>query len=138
MPHFYLKFLSYIFVLVTHSTPILMLANFVILSKNFLLPFFYSLCSFVYIYIFRAMDQLIIDFQKLAETSIFTLRIELRCQSMYYLDLTAREVCLNLLSLCTNLNNIVRFVIKNLFTMLTTFLIYFIHSGQLSFGSCPT
>lgn len=37
-------------------------------------------------------DALLVTYQQLAETSLFTLRLEARCRVMYYLDMATREV----------------------------------------------
>ncbi|ORX92580.1 hypothetical protein K493DRAFT_316507 [Basidiobolus meristosporus CBS 931.73] len=40
---------------------------------------------------FRNFDSILAEFQQLADTCLFMLHIEFRCQSMYYLDLATRE-----------------------------------------------
>nr|KAJ3422217.1 hypothetical protein HK105_000715 [Polyrhizophydium stewartii] len=41
----------------------------------------------------KQFDALADSFKKLSQTCIFVLRIELRCHSLYYLDLAIREAC---------------------------------------------
>lgn len=48
------------------------------------------------IQILRRFDALLVTYQQLAETCLFTLRLEARCRVMYYLDMATREVCNNL------------------------------------------
>ncbi|OZJ02130.1 hypothetical protein BZG36_04585 [Bifiguratus adelaidae] len=39
----------------------------------------------------RRIDKILVSFQSLAETCLFTIRIEGRCHTMYYLDIATRE-----------------------------------------------
>jgi exocyst complex component 4 len=41
---------------------------------------------------FSRFDALLATFQQLAEQSLFTLRVELRCHTLHYIDKAMREV----------------------------------------------
>jgi hypothetical protein len=53
---------------------------------NFLIQFFFLNREF------SRFDALLATFQQLAEQALFTLRVELRCHTLHYIDKAMREV----------------------------------------------